>query len=324
MDLEARLRAFAAVARKRSFSAAARELRISQPAISKHVADIERLLGGRLVERRARGGELTAAGAFLADYVLRAEALLAQAARSVTEFHLPPTGSLTIAASGVPATYLIPEVAVAFQRAYPGVQVSIVPAPSAQTMDALRAHRAEFAVVGGFAAAPEIEAEPLVEEDIVVVGPPRYARRRLSRRDAEAATLDRAAAGFCVPGGSGGRVGRPRDHARPAAPAADAGGPEAGGGSRRRRSRLQPVRRRGRAPSWLAGAPEHPRLELAPYHLYRPPSGYRAHTVRARVRGAAEGALEPAAYAQACSSSPNRGASARYFRLTRSIMRRLI
>ena len=188
MDLEARLRAFAAVARKRSFSAAARELRISQPAISKHVADIERHLGVRLVERRARGGELTAAGAFLADYVLRAEALLAQAARSVTEFHLPPTGSLTIAASGVPATYLIPEVAVAFQRAYPGVQVSIVPAPSAQTMDALRAHRAEFAVVGGFAAAPEIEAEPLVEEEIVVVGPRRYAGRRLSRRDAEAAT----------------------------------------------------------------------------------------------------------------------------------------
>ena len=152
MDLEPRLRAFAAVARKHSFSAAARVLRISQPAISKHVADIERHLGVRPVERRARGGELTAAGAFLADDVLRAEALLAQAARSVTEFHLPPTGSLTIAASGVPATYLIPEVAVAFQRAYPGVQVSIVPAPSAQTMDALRAHRAEFAVVGGFAA----------------------------------------------------------------------------------------------------------------------------------------------------------------------------
>ena len=187
MDLEARLRAFAAVARRRSFSAAARELRISQPAVSKHVADIEQRLGLRLVERRARGGELTAAGAFLADYVLRAEAPLAQAARSVTEFRQPPTGSLTIAASGVPATYLLPEVAVAFQRAHPGVRVSIVSAPSAQTMDALRAHRAEFGVVGGFAAAPEIEAEPLVEEEIVVVGPPRYAGRRLSRRDAEAA-----------------------------------------------------------------------------------------------------------------------------------------
>jgi len=116
MDLEARVRAFAALSRRRSFSAAARELGISQPAVSKHIADIERRLGVRLVERRPRGGELTPAGVFLADYVLRAEALLAQAARSVTEFRQPPTGSLTIAASGVPATYLLPEVAVAFQR----------------------------------------------------------------------------------------------------------------------------------------------------------------------------------------------------------------
>jgi len=188
MDLEPRLRAFAAVSRRRSFSAAARELRISQPAVSKHVSDIERRLGVRLVERRARGGELTAAGAFLADHVLRAEALLAQAARGVTEFRQPPTGLLTIAASGVPATYLLPEIVVAFRRVHPGVRVSILTAPSAQTMETLRAHRAEFGVVGGFAAAPEIEAEPLMEEDIVVVGPPQWAGRRLSRQDAEAAT----------------------------------------------------------------------------------------------------------------------------------------
>ena len=37
MDLEARLRAFAAFARCRSFSAAAAQLRISQPAVSKHL-----------------------------------------------------------------------------------------------------------------------------------------------------------------------------------------------------------------------------------------------------------------------------------------------
>src|SRR2546428_7451007 len=166
MDLEARLRAFAAVARRRSFSAAARELRISQPAVSKHVADIEQRLGVRLVERRARGGELTAAGAFLADYVLRAEALLAQAARGVTEFRQPPTGSLTIAASGVPATYLLPEVAIAFQRAHPGVRVSIVSAPSAQTMDTLRAHRAEFGVGGGVAGARAARGEALAGDGV--------------------------------------------------------------------------------------------------------------------------------------------------------------
>ena len=46
MELEARLRTFAAFARRRSFSAAARELRISQPAVSKHIADVEREVGG--------------------------------------------------------------------------------------------------------------------------------------------------------------------------------------------------------------------------------------------------------------------------------------
>ena len=142
----------------------------------------------KLVERRPRGGELTPAGEFLANHVLRAQALLAQAVRGVGEFRQRATGSLTIVASGVPATYLLPEVVVTFQRAHPDVHVSIVTGASAQTMDALRSHRAEFGVVGGFAAAPEIEAEPLVEEEIVVVGPPELAGRRMSRRDAEAAT----------------------------------------------------------------------------------------------------------------------------------------
>src|SRR5437879_550499 len=188
MELEARLRAFAAFARRRSFSAAARELRISQPAVSKHIAAVEREVGVKLVVRQPRGGQLTPAGEFLANHVLRARALLMQAARGLGECRQRVTGSLTIVASGVPATYLLPEVAVACQRAHPGVRLSIVPGNSAQTMDALRSHRAELGVVGGFAAAPEIEAEPLVEEQIVVVGAPGLGGRWMSRRDAEAAT----------------------------------------------------------------------------------------------------------------------------------------
>jgi LysR family transcriptional regulator, transcriptional activator of the cysJI operon len=190
MDLEARLRAFAAFARRRSFSAAAKELQISQPAVSKHIAEVERETGVKLVVRRPRGGELTPAGEFLANHVLRAHALLAQAARGVGEFRQRVTGSLTVAASGVPATYLLPEVVVAFQRAHPGVRVSIVSGNSAQTMDALRSHRAELVVVGGFAAAPEVEAEPLVEEEILVVGSPKLAGRWMSRRDCHAGPID--------------------------------------------------------------------------------------------------------------------------------------
>src|SRR5262249_31527526 len=72
MELAARLRAFAGFVRRGSFSGAAQELRISQPAVSKHIADIERELGVKLIERHSRA--LTAAGEFLASHVLRADA----------------------------------------------------------------------------------------------------------------------------------------------------------------------------------------------------------------------------------------------------------
>src|SRR6476660_2731158 len=114
MYLEARLRAFAAFARCRSFSAAATELRISQPAISKHIADLERALGLKLVERTRRDGALTSAGAFIANHVLRAEALLAQAALGAAQFRESDTGTIAIVASWVTGTYLLPGIIAEF------------------------------------------------------------------------------------------------------------------------------------------------------------------------------------------------------------------
>ena len=188
MQLEARLRAFAAFARQRSFSGAAQDLRISQPAVSKHIADIERQFGVPLVERRRRGCALTAAGEFFANHVLRAEAILAQAALGVPEFRTPGSGSLTIVAAGVSGTYLLPEVIAQFQEAHPGMRVALKLGTSATAVETVRSHRAELGVVGGFVAAPEIEAESLLENEMVVVGPPRLANRRLARNELEALT----------------------------------------------------------------------------------------------------------------------------------------
>jgi DNA-binding transcriptional LysR family regulator len=188
MELEARLRAFGAVARQRSFSAAAADLAISQPAISKHVADLERKLELQLVQRRQHGSALTPAGEFLANHILRAEAILAQAIRGVAEFRHPGAGALSIVASGIPGTYLLPEVISAFHLAHRNVRIAVELHTSASAVESLRAHRAELGLVGGFAAAPEIEAEALVEDRIILVGPRQLARRRMSRRELESLT----------------------------------------------------------------------------------------------------------------------------------------
>ena len=186
MKLDARLRAFTGLVRRRSFSGAAQELRISQPAVSKHISDLETELGTKLVERRS--GTLTAAGDFLASHVLRAEAILAQAAYGIGALREPRSGFLSIWAAGIAGTYLLPDAIADFQQAHPGVRINFQLGTSAEVVNAVRSHHAEIGIAGGSIAAPEIEAEPLVEDEIVIVGHSGLKGKRLSRDDLESLT----------------------------------------------------------------------------------------------------------------------------------------
>src|SRR2546426_7454037 len=187
MQLEARLRAFAALSRTGSFSAAARELVISQPAVSKHVAELEAELGTQLVLRGARRIRLTPAGEFVADYIVRAEALVAQASRGARALAGAETGRLAIATSGT-GMYLAIEPIAAFHAAHPRVELDVQIGTSEPIVELVRAHRVELAIVGGFTAARDLESEILIEDDIVVVGAPALARSHPTLRALESLT----------------------------------------------------------------------------------------------------------------------------------------
>ena len=62
---------FYAVAQAGSITHAAETLRISQPAVSKQITDLEGELGVRLLERLPRGCKLTEAGRILAEHAQR-------------------------------------------------------------------------------------------------------------------------------------------------------------------------------------------------------------------------------------------------------------
>jgi len=185
MKLEARLRAFAAFARQRSFSGAAAELRISQPAISKHIAELEQSLGLKLVERARRDGALTKPGDFVANHVLRAESLLVQAGLGAAQFRKSGSGSVAVVASSLTGGYLLPEIIAEFQHSHPDVRVTLQVGTAEQAVELLRSHHAELGFVAGTVAAPEIETEPLFEYEIVIVGKPTLVPRRASRDSLE-------------------------------------------------------------------------------------------------------------------------------------------
>ena len=162
MKLEARLRAFAAFARQRSFSAAAAELRISQPAVSKHIAELEHVIGLELVERARRAARSRVLVTFVANYVLRAEALLVQAGLGATQFRKSGSGTVVVVASSLTGTYLLPAIIAEFQHSHRVCASRLHVGTAEHAIDLLRSHRAELGFVAGAVAAPEIEAETTV------------------------------------------------------------------------------------------------------------------------------------------------------------------
>jgi DNA-binding transcriptional LysR family regulator len=183
MEMEARLRAFAALARQGSFSRAADELGISQPAVSRHVADLEAQVGMPLVVRGRRVTTLTDAGQFLADHVSRAEALLSRATGGLGAMRDAETGSLRVAASSTPGTYLLPLAIASFAHARPGISLEVASVTSARAAELVRGHRVDLGLVGGFAAAFDLDGAPLLEDEIVIIGQPSLADDRLTARD---------------------------------------------------------------------------------------------------------------------------------------------
>ena len=60
MITDFRLKVFETVARRLNFTRAAEELFITQPAVTRHIKELERLLDARLFKREGRGIALTA------------------------------------------------------------------------------------------------------------------------------------------------------------------------------------------------------------------------------------------------------------------------
>jgi DNA-binding transcriptional LysR family regulator len=170
------LQIFAAVADHGSFSAAAAELGCTQSRISHAIAELERELAVRLLERSHAGSIPTGAGHQVLDkarQMLRLEQSLRDSVRAGKEL----AGRVRIACFRSVGTHLMPFAAEALAGAHPGIVLDIDDGciDRVAVLDALREGRADLAI----AQLPVDDAfltQPFVEDDYVLVAP---AARRL-------------------------------------------------------------------------------------------------------------------------------------------------
>ena len=175
-----RLRVFAAVARHLSFTKAGQELFISQPAVTKHIRELETQYGQRLLARRGNRVALTEAGRLLQQH---AEAV-AESARQLAEQLLglrdpdEAAGRLRLGASTTLSQYVLPAWLPAFQARYPQVQLTLRSGNSERVAEALLRGELDLGFVEGRTKSRDLHYEPLLPDELVAVrratpaGPP--------------------------------------------------------------------------------------------------------------------------------------------------------
>jgi DNA-binding transcriptional LysR family regulator len=122
------LHIFMTVAELGSMGAAAKRLAISQPSISKAVADLEHILGLRLLDRTAKGVETTLYGKALLQRGVGAFDELRQGVNDLAALADPTQGEVRVGAPEAIAAGLLPAAIDHFSRRYPRVAINVVAA----------------------------------------------------------------------------------------------------------------------------------------------------------------------------------------------------
>ncbi|GAA2575109.1 LysR family transcriptional regulator [Dactylosporangium fulvum] len=169
------------VARLGSVGRAAEAHRISQPAASARLRQLERQVGVPLLHRTPHGSTLTEAGALVADWARTAVDAAAALAVGAAALRTTADSRLVVAASQTVAEYLLPGWLVALRRTYPDLSVALQAGNSTQVAARVLAGDAGLGFVEGPDTPAGLHAETVAEDQLVALvalGHPWTRRRR--------------------------------------------------------------------------------------------------------------------------------------------------
>jgi DNA-binding transcriptional LysR family regulator len=177
------LAAFCAVVERKSFSQAAERLGVTQPAVSLQVRSLEKRLGQQLLDRSGRRVEPTEAGLALyrgAQRLLALEGQLLEELEAGGEGELG--GTLEVGASTGPGSTVVPVLLCEFQRANPGVAISLSISDTQSVVERVAARELELGVVGAARRHRGVVFEPFFRDEVVLACPPdhRFAGRTVT------------------------------------------------------------------------------------------------------------------------------------------------
>lgn len=170
MIIDFRLLVFTTVARELSFTRAAEDLCISQPAVTKHIKELERLLGVSLFRRSGNRIALSEGGERLVPY---AKAVLEGYERlndAVVESDDQLVGRLRLGASTTITQYILPDILARFKREHPTIEITLTSGNSEEILRDVEQERIDLAIVEDAHTSPSFHYETFMADRVVLVG----------------------------------------------------------------------------------------------------------------------------------------------------------
>lgn len=177
------LKVFLAVARLRNFSRAGDEVGLTQPAVSRCIAELENQLGLKLLDRTTREVELTEAGRGLASRLDRQIEELEATLLDAHGMGSQQRGRVRVATSPSISAMLMPRCIAQCARQYPGIRFELFDQVQMLVLNSVRHGESDFGVVIDPQDREGLHCEKVMDDPFCVVVPPEhpFSRRRSVR-----------------------------------------------------------------------------------------------------------------------------------------------
>ena len=179
------LEAFVQVSESGSFSKAAKELFLTQPTISAHISSLEKELNVRLFIRNTKEVSLSDDGKDLYRYAKQ----ITDLEKAIEErFYMDSDDGkhfITIAASTIPAQYLLPKVLMCYRERYPKEQIKIMETDSSEVVTQVVDHMVDVGFTGTVLEKKHCMYIPFYKDELAVITPdtPEYRILKEQNRD---------------------------------------------------------------------------------------------------------------------------------------------
>ncbi len=164
-----RLKVFNTVARRLNFTKAAEELHITQPAVTKHIKELENQFDIAFFDRRGNKVQLSPAGEVLLKHTEGIKEIYRQIEFDLNQLNQTFKGVLHIGSSTSITQYILPPLLARFHKIHQDVRVELFSGNSEQIEQALLNKKIEVGVIEGKSKRREIHYTPFLKDEIVLV-----------------------------------------------------------------------------------------------------------------------------------------------------------